>query len=288
MTDTKRDSSPRVGWKEAVKRRIVQQFDAALCGGIPHRSYLEELGMLPDRIFDGCDVVDNEYFEQGADKVRQAPDRYRPVVGLGSGQPFFLASARFIKRKNINGLLRAYASYRLGLKCRGEAEHPWGLVILGGGAERDALESVVRSEGIQGVCFAGFRQIDQLPVYYGLAGAFIHPALQDEWGLVVNEAMAAGLPVIVSNRCGCAPDLVLENKNGFTFDPQDVGKLAHLMTLFSSGRVDARAMGVASREHIKGWGLERFVHGLWGSLQAALRSRLDAGINSVRYAKVGL
>ena len=75
----------------------------------------------------------------------------------------------------------------------------------------------------------GFKQYDELPIYYGLAGAFIHASTTEQWGLVVNEAMAAGLPVIVSERCGCAPDLVENGRNGFTFDPYDVDALTHLM-----------------------------------------------------------
>jgi glycosyltransferase involved in cell wall biosynthesis len=108
----------------------------------------------------------------------------------------------------------------------------------------------------------GFKQYPDLPAYYGLASAFIHASTTEQWGLVVNEAMASGLPVLVSNRCGCAPDLVQERVNGFTFDPLDVEQLARLMVQLSSGLVDLRRMGDASRKIITDWGPERFASGL--------------------------
>ncbi len=105
-----------------------------------------------------------------------------------------------------------------------------------------------------------------------MAGAFVHASTTEQWGLVVNEAMAAGLPVLVSERCGCAPDLVRDGVNGFTFDPYDPGQLADLMLKVSSDQCDRLAMGRASQEIIKDWGPERFADGLMQAVAVA-RSR---------------
>lgn len=273
MSDSKDDDMPRVAWKEWLKGRVVRQFRAALCAGSPQRSYLEQLGMPPERIFDGFDVVDNEFFSEGADQARQNSDIYRSMAGLESPGPFFLASGRFVKCKNLDGLLHAYAQYRRRIAATFDRSAPWGLVILGDGAERKALEHLVHSENIQGVSFPGFLQIGDLPIYYGLASVFVHPTFQDTWGLVVNEAMAAGLPVLVSTRCGCAPDLVSEGENGYTFAPENLSKLTDLMVRVSSGEVDLRAMSIGSRNRIKEWGLKRFVRGIYGALQVALQRK---------------
>src|SRR5207247_9937771 len=78
----------------------------------------------------------------------------------------------------------------------------------------------------------GFKPYDELPAYYALANAFVHASTTEQWGLVVNEAIASGLPVIVSNRCGCAPELV--NGNGFNFDATNENELtARLLEMAS-------------------------------------------------------
>ena len=97
--------------------------------------------------------------------------------------------------------------------------------------------------------------------------------MREQWGLVVNEAMAAGLPALVSNRCGCAPDLVEEGRNGFTFDPYDAEELARLMLRVSSMSEDGRAaMGQASREIISRWTPETFATNLMKAVQIALNA----------------
>src|SRR5208337_5127598 len=93
----------------------------------------------------------------------------------------------------------------------------------------------------------GFKQYEELPAYYGLAGAFVHASTAEQWGLVANEAMASGLPVLVSNRCGCATELVEEGRNGFAFDPENVEQLAGFMRRLGCGPTDAASMGMAGR-----------------------------------------
>ena len=145
---------------------------------------------------------------------------------FGLPQRFFLASNRFLPKKNLPGLLRAFAQYRTAAGA-----DPWDLVLLGDGPLRPDVERLIADIGLAGaVHLPGFKQYPELPAYYGLAGAFVHASTSEQWGLVVNEAMAAGLPVLVSDRCGCAPDLVAEGINGFTFPPEDHVRLAGLMS----------------------------------------------------------
>src|SRR6266568_5498123 len=107
---------------------------------------------------------------------------------------------------------------------------PWDLVLVGDGPLKADLCRLISDLNLYGhVHLPGFIQYRELPAYYALAGVFVHASTTEQWGLVVNEAMATGLPVIVSNRCGCVPDLVAEGKNGFTFDPGSVKALGKLM-----------------------------------------------------------
>lgn len=269
MMATKEDDAPRVRWRERIKAMIVQQFDAALVGGTPQRDYMHKLGIPEEAIFTKYNAIDNDFFARGAEAARQHPERVRHLPGLGDPTPFFFASNRFIPRKNLDRLLLGYAAYRSESEARGLP--PWRLLMLGDGVLRPDLERLVREREIGGVTFCGFQQIEDLPAYYGLAGAFVHPSLVDQWALVVNEAMAAGLPVIVSTGAGCSRDLVHEGENGFTFAPGDVAALTrHLLTI-ASPSTDRTAMGARSREVVAGWSLEEFAAALWSAVQAGAR-----------------
>ena len=117
----------------------------------------------------------------------------------------------------------------------------------------------------------GFQQYKILPVFYGLAEVFVHASKTEQWGLVVNEAMASGLPVIVSNRCGCVSDLVREGYNGFVFDPYDAEQLARLMLRVSEMEAEERRrMGDASRQNHCRLGTERFARGLREAIACAM------------------
>lgn len=272
MSESRLDDKKRTKVRELLKRIILRQSASALCGGTPHKEYLQSLGVSPDRIVLGYDAVDNDYFSRNAQLAKINPHDSQHLPGLKDQTPFFLASSRFVRRKNLHGLLQAYRRYRTLFAEGLSYGEPWRLVILGDGEERSSLEHMIRSNSLEGVTLAGFRQIGELPSYYGLASAFIHPALQEQWGLVVNEAMASRLPVIVSKSTGCARDLVIQGQTGFVFDPEDYFQLSDLMHKFSSGELDLASIGQAGHEHIKYWGLDRFADGLLTAVKLALTS----------------
>ena len=125
------------------------------------------------------------------------------------------------------------------------------------------------------VHFPGLRTSHQLLPYYAFAGCFVLPSTREPWGLVTNEAMAAGLPVLVSNRCGCAPDLVLEGQNGFTFDPTSLPALTAHLHAVEALSTDARnIMGTASSAIIRGYSPAGFGRSI-ASIAAASSSRAE-------------
>lgn len=266
MMATKANDKPRRPLKEWIKSRIISRFDAALVGGSLSRAYVIELGIPPDKVFMGYDVVDNPYFSSRAEHVRTEAAFFRNQHGLPTN--YFLCVSRFIEKKNLSGLLKAYARY-----CQLPTAPSWGLVICGSGPQEAALKRQALDLGLHQVRFAGFRQIDELPIYYGLARCLILPSLGDTWGLVVNEAMACGLPVLVSTACGCAPDLVQEGINGFTFDPYDVEGLASLMWKMSSGELNLKTMGAASQRLIADWTPATFAQNLLKAVEVAMACR---------------
>lgn len=187
--------------------------------------------------------MDNRYFASEVERVRENAEHYRDAIGLS--EPYFLYVGRFSQEKNLLRLLQAYRRYRE-LEPEG-----WRLVLVGDGPQREELRETARELGLDGVVWPGYKRLDELPIYYALSGAFVLPSVSEPWGLVVNEAMASGLPVLVSSRCGSAWDLVREGDNGYTFDPFDPGELAQRMASLSGAGEDGRSrMGKCSRQII--------------------------------------
>ena len=263
MSDSKHDDIPRTWWKEWMKRQVVKQFDAALVAGKPHVEYASSMGIPRERIVQGVDVVDNNYFASAAERVRQQPDRWRAELDLP--ERFFLSCGRFIPKKNLGRLLEAYALYRK----TGSQDH-WGLVMVGGGPLEVDLRRRADDLALNDARWPGFVQIDDLPKYYALASAFLLPSASEQWGLVVNEAMASGLPVLVSRTAGCRYDLVEEAGNGYLFDPQSVEDMAEAMSRMAGlPDPERRSMAKRSEEIISRWDLDRFAEGLREALSAA-------------------
>jgi glycosyltransferase involved in cell wall biosynthesis len=150
------------------------------------------------------------------------------------------------------------------------AQDPWDLVLVGGGESLENIRSLARD--IPGILFVGPEFGDSLCQYYALARALIVPSIIDPWGLVVNEGMASGLPVIVSRRCGSAKTLVHEGENGWTFESEDVDTLCGLLLRISSLPPDKLTeMGKKSKSVISDWSLDRFVDGVMAATQIPRR-----------------
>ena len=269
MSETTASDAPRWRWRELLKRRWISRYvDTAMVGGQPHREYLRGLGMSDDRIWDRYDVVDNSYFACAA--AASCLDKARLRAHLGLPENYFLYVGRFAREKNLPLLLNAYRLYH--------DAHPggWQLIMVGDGPQRRELEDLACELGIR-ICWPGFTQIDSLPPYYTLGAGFILPSVKEPWGLVVNEAMASGLPVLVSARCGCAADLVEDGRNGFIFDCDDSRVLAALMERISSMRTeDLAAMGLQSRRIIANWTPEVWAEHLSQAVRAARSCKRSA------------
>ncbi len=228
MTESTEGDHQRSGWKEAAKSLLLRAlFGWAVAGGERHIDYLRVLRFPRERIARFYDVVDNEGLYTRSRELQRGGR-----ASFALPEPYFLYVGRLAPEKNIAGLLDAFASYRLEGGSRP-------LLLVGDGPERRELEAhVERCKLTDAVHFVGHKGSAELPLYYAFAHCFVLPSTREPWGLVVNEAMACGLPVIVSDRCGCAQDLVTGGENGFVFSPKEPERL-----------VDAlRAMDELSRE----------------------------------------
>jgi 1,2-diacylglycerol 3-alpha-glucosyltransferase len=242
MTESTAEDHARVWWKETAKGLLIRSlFDWAVAGGKAHRRYLSLLGFPQDRIANFYDVVDNDGFRRNSLLLREnSADEY------DLPQYYFLYIGRLAPEKNIDGLLASWIAYR-------KSGGTWSLVLVGDGPCANELRRIVNASDYRSDArFVGHRGSSELPVYYAFASCFVLPSTREPWGLVVNEAMASGLPVLVSARCGCTEDLVIEGQNGFTFDPfqaQDLTvKLGCIEALTPQQR---RAMADASTKIIR-------------------------------------
>lgn len=293
MNESHAATQQATGWKKALKKQIVRRFHGALVGGSPHIRHFANLGLDESRIFVGYDAVDNDYFSRRSRKIRQDPETIRAELELPEN--YFLNLGRMVAKKNLTTLIRAFALF---LKNHPDTRHH--LVMVGSGEEEEGLRQlceqlklpVVNRTHIRtragnrtlatvgpsdqdreeeeipdrpAVHFYGFRQIEENPAFYALATAFVLPSSKEEWGLVVNEAMACSLPVIVAREVGCAENLVISGQNGYTFNPASPEELARLLGKIQDPDRAAR-MGGQSLKIIEHWGCERFAS---GAIQAA-------------------
>jgi len=149
-------------------------------------------------------------------------------------------------------------------------------LIYPGKAERGRTSDLCHLPPVPGplslgtVFFPGFRQYDELPRFYAHAGAFVHASTTEQWGLVVNEAIASGLPVLVSDRCGCAADLVEQGVNGYVFDPLNVTELAGLLGAVAAADFPLSEFGAASRDVAGRFDISSFGLGMKQATEAAL------------------
>lgn len=262
MSETNRHDSKRFAPAEYIKRKFVAHCSAALVGGTAHSEYIASLGMPPERIFFGYDAVDNGYFE-----TRCAETRLANKAGQTKHLPnkYILASGRMIPKKNFTALVEAFAA----ATPHDETVH---LVILGDGPERPVIEQLSRALGVQDrVHLPGFQSYEKLPEYYAHAEFFVHVATTEQWGLVVNEAAASGLPLIVSKSSG-ASEVVQEGVNGFVVDGSSVRSIAAAISQMLALPAEERAaMGLKSARLIHAWGPQQFAAGLKGACDAPNR-----------------
>lgn len=270
MAESHYASGRNDGFLVFVKRWLVGFYASALVGGSMQRSFFRYLGMPDGHILDGYDAVDNAYFRARADAARADAATWRETLQVP--RRYILSLGRFVPKKNLPVLIRAYAQARQQGKLAGIH-----LLFVGSGTEKDSLDLLARQLGFvvgeikaggrmspevemadYAVHFHPFTQIDKSPGYYALADCFVLPSRAEEWGLVVNEAMASGCPVVVSRSVGCSLDLVESGKTGFRFSPDNPNELAwYLDELCASPELRAR-MAQKARVRVDEWGPDRF------------------------------
>jgi glycosyltransferase involved in cell wall biosynthesis len=228
---------------EFLKSQFMKNCQGFVVAGRSSAEYVKKFNPIEESIFLAPDAVDTGFFAQRASLVRKEKEVWRKSLGLP--QRFFLFVGRLIKEKGVFDLIQAYG------QLPGDLRREIGLVIAGEGRARDELErlAAVISPGF--VKFSGFLQREELAACYALAEVFVFPTHSDPWGLVVNEAMACGLPIVCSSAAGCAADLVEDGWNGRLVPPKEGGALESAMRELTQDEKLRLTMGKNSWERIQ-------------------------------------
>ena len=251
VSDSIGQASPQPSWKVWPKRWLISRMHGGFVAGTRSRDYLHSLGMPLERIALGADVVDNSLYT--SIPLRSLPLDRKVIIGT---------VARFIPEKNLAVAIPAFTQW-----CNSHPEYDVEWHLAGSGPLEAVLKHLAQECGSR-IVFRGFVGYDDIPAFYSQLDLYWQPSISDTWGLVINEALAAALPVLVSQRCGCAVDLVHAD-NGWTHEVHEPQILEALDTVWQE-RVRWQVMGQTGRELIAHWGCDRFAQGLFHVCQQTL------------------
>ncbi len=235
-----------------VKNALLRGVGAVLCPSSAWDESMKELGFAQERIFYGLNTADNAFW--GA-KVANTSFPELP-------KQYFLTLGRQVKMKNLQNFAYAYLRY-----CAEGGTMP--LVMVGEGYCHQEITDILKD--CSQVTFLPFQDREKVREIFVQARALFLPSYKIEtWGMVVNEAMAAGVPVAVSNQCGCATTIVKPGENGFIFDPDDQHAMVKAMqSLEKMSSEEWQRFSDHSRRIIAGWGVERFSQGAYDACRYA-------------------
>jgi glycosyltransferase involved in cell wall biosynthesis len=259
---------PRPWWIRLVKsvglRALFSQVSAFLYIGTRNREYYEHYGAPSEKLFFTPYCVDNAYFQRQAKRLRPQRDELRKAFGITDERPIILFCGKLIPKKQPLMLLEAFAQVR--------RESPCALLYVGDGILRSEIEERVTEKDIPDVHITGFLNQSEVPKAYAAADILVLPSTwvggdTETWGLTVNEAMNFGLPIVVSDRVGCAPDLVQEGENGYVVPYDDTRALAEVLESLVSQPEQRKRYGRNSLDIIQDWNFEACADGIVEAMQ---------------------
>lgn len=245
---------------------IYRLCDRCLAIGTANEAFYLAIGVPAQKIVMVPYAVDNDRFITGSTLTIQERTAILKRFGASTRKPVVLYASKFQRRKRPDDLLKAVARLRDGgTECT---------VLLVGSGEMDGeLKQLTAALALNDVYFTGFINQNDLPQVYAASDIFVLPSENEPWGLIVNEVMCAGLPVVIAEQVGCVPDLVHDGDNGFLFQAGDVDGLARALRPLLLDRQLRERMGQRSLDRIARWGYEECLQGLSQALYIESNSR---------------
>lgn len=249
----------RQGFKRKARRLIMGllygQCDRCLAIGTANHHFYRAMGVREEKIFLVPYTVDNERFMASARINPEERRALRAKYGFSNDHTVILYASKFDRRKHPEDVLHAVAKLQAeGLKCA--------LLIVGSGELESELRTLSLKLALRDIVFTGFVNQKELPRVYAASDIFTLPAQNEPWGLIVNEVMCAGLPVVVGEGVGCVPDLVKEGVTGYTHKERDVGGLAAAIRSLVLDPASRKVMGQNCRNLMKNWSYAQCLEGI--------------------------
>jgi len=247
-------------WKIKIKKIILgwlfKHISAFLYIGEENKKFYQFYDIPEEKLFFAPYAVDNERFTAANKELRSKNYELRKKLGIGKNDIVILFVGKLIEKKRPMDILRAYGSIIHNSKF---IIH---LLFVGDGVLRSNLEKYVKENNLKNIHFTGFKNQTELPQYYALADIFVLPSgIGETWGLVVNEAMCFGLPIIVSDKVGCGKDLVKKNENGFIFPEGNIELLKKYLEILIVNDKKRELFGKKSFETIKDYSYKKDIDG---------------------------
>jgi glycosyltransferase involved in cell wall biosynthesis len=255
-------------WRRTIARPLVQTLvkgsDACVSVGTRSREYLLSLGATPSKTFTAFSTVDVDHFSVVSKDARRNRAALKARLGISRGR-VVLFSGQLIQRKGVQYLVDAFTIAK--------ARQPdLALMILGYGPLRDQLVGQVHRRRLQDVHFVDHVEVAEIPAMYAAADVLVLPSLEETWGLVVNEAMACGLPVIATDRVGSSVDLIKEGVNGYVVPPADPAALAEAVLRLTADDATLARFSENSRRAIRQFTPDRAADGFLAAIEHACQA----------------
>ena len=253
FTNSRKDTFPKNFLVTQVKKSLLRGVEAVLIPAPAWDESMKWLGFKQEQIFYGLNTADNSFWGEQVSNTDfpELPERY------------FLTLGRHVKMKNLPQFAQAYKDYR----NRG-GTYP--LVMVGDGYTHDEIVAVLKD--VPDVIFLPFQPKEKVRQIFRQARVLFLPSYKIEtWGMVVNEAMAGGVPIAISNQCGASTTLVKEGENGFIYDPDDQARMIQIMFQMEKMSMEVwKKYSTRSVEIVQDWGVERFSSGSWEACKFAV------------------
>ena len=259
------DEGPRRGWRRKVKGavvpRVVEGASGVLVTGTLARRSMVTRGARPERVRVFANTIDVEGFGEQADRLLGRRDELREELGAGHDDMVVLSVARLAPEKGLDVLIHAVAE---------TGDPRLLLVVAGDGEERERLEDLAGVRGVR-LTLAGDREWERIVEVYVAADVFALLSEREPWAVVVNEAAACGLPLVLSDRVGAAHDLLRDGENGFLVAAGDVDAASTALRCLAADPILRHAYGTRSRELAQDWGYGPSVAGFLAAVREAVR-----------------